>query len=186
MVEEAHLPLTITVPEITDKEFRRLCDQYEDFRVEYTAEGELLVMPPTDPETSWQNNWISYQLMGWALSGKRGLATESSGGFLLPNGARRAPDAAWISHERLARKPTCPEFVIELISPFDSVKKTRAKMVEWIGNGALLAWMINPRTKSVTIFRPVRKPETITGVTKVSGDGPVEGFVLDLRPVWEA
>ena len=185
MVEEAYLPLTLTVPGITDAQFMKLCQQYENFRVEYTAEGVLLVMPPTDSGTSKKNSWITYQLTGWALSTHGELPTESSGGFLLPSGARRSPDAAWISNGRLSHKPNCPEFVIELISPFDSLKKTRAKMLEWIENGALLAWMINPRKKSVTIYRPGREPETLTGVDRVRGEGPVEGFVLDLERVWQ-
>ena len=184
MVEEAYLPLTITVPGITDAQFQRFCEQYENFRVEYTAEGELLVMPPTDPKTSKQNSWITYQLTGWAVSSLKSLPTESSGGFHLPNGARFAPDAAWISDERLVLKRACPEFVVELLSPCDSVKKTHAKMLEWIENGALLGWMINPRAQSVTIFRPDREPETLIGLTELAGEGPVAGFVLDLKPLW--
>ena len=54
-----------------------------------------------------------------------------------------SPDAAWISNERLAQSPTCPEFVLELLSPTDRRNKTQAKMLEWIANGALLGWMID-------------------------------------------
>jgi Uma2 family endonuclease len=59
-------------------------------------------------------------------------------------------------------------------------------MLEWIANGAQLAWMIDPKTRTVTIFREGREPETLTGVTEVAGEGPVEGFVLDLKPVWRS
>ena len=48
-VDEAYMPLTLTAPGITDEQFQELCEQYENYRVEYTAEGDLLVMPPTDP-----------------------------------------------------------------------------------------------------------------------------------------
>jgi len=185
MVEESHLPLTITVPGITDEQFQELCEKYDNFRVEYTAEGDLIVMPPTDPETSSQNLLIAAQLIYWALKTNRGLATESSGGFVLPNGARLSPDAAWISDERRRRKPTCPEFVIELLSPSDRPNKTRAKMREWIANGAELGWLINPRTRTVTIYRPGLEPEECVGVTEVAGEGPIEGFVLDLKLVWD-
>lgn len=185
MVEESYLPLTITVPGITDAQFQELCEQYDAYRVEYTAEGELLVMPPTDEETGFRNTEITAQLRNWASSLRIGGVTDSSTGFVLKSGARLSPDAAWISRERRGQKPTCPEFVVELLSPSDRVNKTNAKMREWIKNGALLGWMINPRTRSVTIFRPDREPETRTALTELAGDGPVEGFVLDLRPVWE-
>jgi len=117
MVEESHLPLTLTVRGITDQQFQDLCDQYVDYLVEYTAEGELLVMAPTDPETSWRNLRIASQLLNWTLLSRPGIATDSSGGFVLPNGARLSPDAAWISNVRLRQKPTCPEFIIKLLSP---------------------------------------------------------------------
>ena len=184
MVEEAYLPLTLTAPGITDAQFQELCEQYADFRVEYTADGELLVMPPTDSETGSRNAEITFQLRAWFHAFKKGRVTDSSSGFLLPNGARFAPDSAWISTERLRRKPTCPEFVIELLSPGDRRKKVHAKMLEWIDNGAELGWMIDPRTETVTIYRTGQEPEVLTKPTKVDGEGPVAGFTLELEPVW--
>ena len=89
-VDEIYLPLTLCAPGITDDRFDELCELYEDFRVEYTAEGDVLVMPPTDEETGMRNSSINYQLMRWALTNDRGAVTDSSTGFRLPNGARRS------------------------------------------------------------------------------------------------
>ena len=184
-VDDAYMPLTLTAPGITDEQFEEFCAKYEDYRVEYTAEGDLLVMPPTDPETSSRNLQIAAQLMMWALSNnKDGLATESSGGFTLPSGARLSPDASWISRDRLRQKPMCPEFVIELLSPTDRLKTAHRKMEEWIANGALLGWLIDPKKQSVSIYRPGREPETLTGILQLAGEGPVEGFVLELERIW--
>jgi len=186
MVEESHLPLTITVPGITDEQFQELCEKYDNFRIEYTAEGDVIVMPPTDPETGVRNGVITGQLWHWAATQKRGYVSESSTGFVLPSGARRSPDAGWVSTlERLRRRPTCPEFVVELLSPSDRPNKTCAKMLEWIASGAELAWMINPRTRTVTIYRPGQEPEERAGIIELAGEGPVDGFVLDLKPVWD-
>ena len=185
MVEESYLPMTITVPDITDEQFHELCEQYEDFRIEYTAEGELIVMPPTDPETGIRNSAITAQLWGWARLAAMGGDPDSCAVFVLPPGARRSPDASWISHERLRQRPTCPEFVVELLSPTDRRKITHTKMLEWISNGAMLGWMIDPCTRTVTIFRPDQEPEVRTGLTSLAGEGPVEGFVLDLECVWQ-
>ena len=182
MVEEAHLPMTISVPGITDAEFERLCEQYRDCRVEYTAHGELLVLSPTDEHTSARNSEITFQLKLWRRSVKRGRVTDSSGGFTLPSGARLSPDTAWISTGR--PQPRCPEFVVELLSPTDRRNAIHAKMLEWIENGAELGWMIDPRRKAVTIYRPAREPEFRSGVSEVAGEGPVAGFVLDLEAVW--
>jgi Uma2 family endonuclease len=182
-VEEIYLPLTLSAPGLTDAQFQDFCEQYADFRLEYTAEGELIIMPPTDPETSAQNLRIAAQLSRWSGPDGRGIATESSGGFTLPDGARLAPDAAWISRARL-RSKQCPEFVIELLSPTDRPRKLHAKMLEWIANGVELGWLIDPRKQSVTIYRPGHEPETRTGIAAIEGEDPVEGFTLDLEPVW--
>jgi Uma2 family endonuclease len=182
-VEETYLPMTLSAPGLTDAQFHEFCEQYSDFRLEYTAEGELIVMPPTDPETSGRNALLTYQLTGWSLKDGRGRVTDSSGGFTLPNGARRAPDAAWISRARLRAKQ-CPEFIIELLSPSDRPGKAHAKMLEWIENGVELGWLIDPQKQSVTVYRPGREPELHIGVSTIAGEGPVEGFMLDLGPVW--
>ena len=183
MVQEAYLPMTLFVPGISDAQFQEFCRQYADFRLEYTGEGELIIMPPTDRRTSLRNAKIGFQLMGWAVSDGDGEVTESSGGFTFPNGARRSPDAAWSSHDTFALGG-CPEFVIELLSPSDRPKVTRAKMREWIENGAELAWMINPATRTVTVFRPGHEPQDHAGLDSIAGEGPVAGFILNLRDIW--
>jgi Uma2 family endonuclease len=182
-VEESYLPMTLSAPGLTDAQFQEFCEQYADFRLEYTAEGELIVMPPTDPDTSARNAELTTQLALWSKRRRDGKVTDSSGGFKLPNGARLSPDAAWISRARLSAR-RCPEFIIELLSPTDRPRKAHAKMLEWIENGVELGWLIDPRKKQVTIYRPGCEPEIRTGVNEITGEGPVEGFTLDLLPVW--
>lgn len=184
-VEETYLPITLSAPGLTDAQFQEFCEIYSDFRLEYSAEGELIIMPPTDPDTSAMNLEIGRQLANWATTRRDGKATESSGGFKLANGARLAPDVAWISKTRLALRKG-PEFVIELRSPADRFNKLRQKMEEWIENGVELAWLIDPSDRSVTIYRPGREPESRTGDAAVAGEGPVDGFTLDLAAVWNA
>jgi len=61
----------------------------------------------------------------------------------------------------------------------------RAKMQEYIENGAQLGWMIDPETQTVEVYRPGREPELLSGLESLAGEGPVDGFVLDLRTVWD-
>ena len=184
MVEESYLPLTLYAPGLTDARFQEFCEQYADYRLEYSAEGELIIMPPTDPRTGFRNARITTQLMNWALSKGTGIVTDSSAGFILPNGARLSPDAAWVSRAQFAQRHPLPEFVIELLSPTDRTNLTHKKMLEWIANGVQLAWMIDPRAQSVTVYRPGQPQEFLTSPTQVKGEGPVEGFVLDLTAIW--
>ncbi|MEK6286377.1 MAG: Uma2 family endonuclease [Acidobacteriota bacterium] len=180
--------------ELTDQQFFELCQLNSDLRLERTAEGDIVVMPPAGGETSNRNLGISVQLYNWTKRDGTGTAFESSAGFKLPNGADRSPDAAWVSHERLAqltpeekRKfiPLCPDFVIELLSPSDSLAATKAKMAEYIENGARLGFLIHPDARRVYVYRPGVPIEELKNVNEVSADPELPGFTLELADVWE-
>ena len=177
---------------LTDDQFLELCTQYPDYRIETSAEGDILIMSPTHPRTGQRNAAITYQLFAWTEQDGRGEAFDSSSGFFLRNGARRSPDSAWVSHERLkglendaAMWHVTPEFVIELKSASDRLPIVRAKMKEWTSNGAELAWLIIPETRSVEIYRADGSVEEIKEPAEVAGVGPVEGFTLRLERIWK-
>ncbi|MCC6590430.1 MAG: Uma2 family endonuclease [Bryobacterales bacterium] len=179
---------------MTDDEFLRFAAGYEGYRLETNAEGEVVVMPPAGAETSARNAKILFQLGAWALRRANGAFFDSSGGFRLPNGARRSPDAAWISSARLrtvapAQRrsilPVAPDFVIELLSPSDRLAAAQAKMREYLSNGVQLGWLIDADRRQVHIYRPHREPEILSDPSQVQGEGPVKGFTLQLQSVWE-
>jgi len=193
-IDDVFLPATLTAPPMTDEEFADFCAQHPDLFFEMTAEGELIVMPPNYTLTSARNRAIVSQLDRWAAQDCRGVVVESSGGFVLPSGARRSPDASWVAKTEIARLSKeslegfwhlCPAFVIELRSHWDRLPVLRAKMREYIDNGARLGWMIDPETRTVEVYRPDREPESLASVDSVSGEGPVAGFVLNLGAVWD-
>jgi Uma2 family endonuclease len=191
VIEEAYLPLTLTASPMTDVEFVQFCARYPDYPIEMSAEGEILILPLSDWLTSAQIGEILLQLSNWSRAGRRGWVTESSGGFVLPNGARRAPDVAWFPADKPGipqgkKGPRfAPDFVIELRSPDDRLSRVRPKMREWVDNGASLAWLVDPERRVVEVYRPGREPETLADLETIAGEGPVEGFILDLRPVWD-
>ena len=182
------------VVNLTDDQLFELCQLNQDWRIEYTAQGELIVMPPTGGETSNRNIEIAFQVQSWTRQDQTGVAFDSSGGFRLPNGATRSPDASWVRRSRLTGLtkeqkqkflPLCPDFVIELRSPTDNLRTVLAKMQEYIDNGALLGWLIDPLTRRVHVYLPQRPPEILEAPSSVSADPVLPGFVLDLRKIWE-
>lgn len=111
----------------------------------------------------------------------------------MPNGSDRSPDAAWIRQQRwdiLTLKqqesfaPICPDFVLELCSKNDSIEKLRAKMREYIENGACLGWLIDRKNQKVEIYRQSRDVEVLNKPVNLSGEDILPGFVLDLTEVW--
>lgn len=163
-----------------------------DVRLERSRLGELIVVPPAGGEASARNAILTAQLYAWNAASCCGKVFDSSAGFRLPDGATRSPDAAWLESPRwdaltpLARRsfpPPCPDFVAELLSPSDDVDETRAKMEDYITNGARLGWLLDPFRKAVEIYRPDSKPETRFGVHSIEGEDVLAGFVLDLREI---
>ena len=189
--------ITLTTPlelniELTDEQFFQLCQNNRDLQFERTATGELIIKPPTGSDTGNRNIELSYQLQGWSRQNNLGKAFDSSGGFKLPNGAERSPDASWVSIERwnaltLEQQnkfaPLCPDFVAELRSPSDSLEKLRSKMREYIENGARLGWLIDRQNRRVEIYRPNQEVEIISSPTHLSGEDVLPGFVLDLQHI---
>ena len=132
---------------LSDDQFYEFCRLNDELQIERTAHGDLLLMAPASFRTSHLNLRVAMQLGQWADRDGTGLATESSGGFILRDSAVVAPDAAWILSDRLNAVPRerqerflplCPDFVIELLSPTDTLARTQAKMREYLANGLRL------------------------------------------------
>jgi Uma2 family endonuclease len=193
-IDPETLPRVLVLdPPVTDAEFETLCRDNPDLRLERTREGAVRMNPPTGGWTSSGNQEISGQLYGWWLTHERGLVFESNAGFRLPDGSTLSPDASYLSEERLRSLPkgelrgfprVCPDFVIELLSESDSVAAMRAKMDDWIANGARLGWLIDPYKREAWVYRPGMEAERAAS-EKLAGDGPVEGFELNLARVWK-
>ena len=181
------------VVELTDDQFYELCLANRDLRLERTATGEIIIMPPAGGETGHRNIKISFQVQSWSSQNDLGIAFDSSTGFKLPNGAERAPDASWIKCDRWnslnteqKRKfpPLCPDFVIELRSETDSIKTLQLKMLEYMDNGAKLGWLIDPKTQKVEIYRLEKQVEILQNHATLSGEDVLPGFVLNLSPIF--
>lgn len=192
--EQALILRTRPALNLSDDEFYAFCRQNPDWQIEQTATGDWIIMPPTGFETGSRNNEISRQLGNWARQDGTGVAVDSSTGFILPNGAKRSPDAAWVRRTRLAALtpeqkqkflPLCPDFVVELRSPSDSLPPIQEKMQEYLDNGTLLGWLIDTQDRTVHIYRPGTDVEIQTHPVSVSGDPELPGFTLELATVWD-
>ncbi|WP_165233871.1 Uma2 family endonuclease [Aquisphaera insulae] len=177
---------------VTPEDFERLSRVNQDLRLERTAEGELVVMAPAAPDGSQRNLSLVAQLWIWNRQTGLGKAFESSAGFTLPNTAIRGPDASWMTldrweqlsrEERLKFSHVCPDFVVELRSPSNTVKELQDKMAEYLAQGVRLGWMIDPIRAKVEIYRPGRPVEVLDRPATLSGEDVLPGFVLDLKGI---
>lgn len=178
---------------LTPEKFFRLCADNPELRLELTARKEIVIMPPAGGESSWDTGEIFGQLRDWTKRDGTGRALESSAGYILPNGAIRAPDASWLTkkkwdaispNQRKKFLPVCPDFVVEVRSPSDTLSEQQAKMAEYIENGARLGFLIDPLKDKVHVYRPKKEPECLKKPKSVSADPELPGFTLDLTEVW--
>lgn len=190
------LPVTIRLARpLSDEELLAFCAANDGLEIESDADGSITVMTPAGSDTSRLNLILAGELLAWARQKGNGVAFGPDLGVRFADRALRAPDAAWLSNERLkgargrAKKlkgflPVCPEFVAELRSPSDRASKVEAKMEFWMARGAQLGWLIDPERKLAMIYRPEREPETLLRPEFLEGEGPIKGFRLAMREFW--
>ena len=179
---------------LSDDEFFEFCALNSDLRIEMTKEGEMIIMLPVGSEGGHRNFNLTAEFGIWAKSDGTGVGFDSSSGFTLPNGAKRAPDLSWIERERweaIPRKqrkkfaPICPDFVVELRSETDTLVAVKKKMDDYMESGAQLGWLIDPIQKKVHIYRPNVEVEILDHPGNISGEPLLKGFVLDLTGIFE-
>ncbi len=189
----AVLALNVQSMGLTDEQFEKLCQDNPDLRIELTSKGELIIMPPTGMKTGWRNSKITGRLWEWTEKDGSGLSFDSSTLFTLPDGSKRSPDASWIRRERVEKlsqeeqagfAAIEPDFVIELRSPSDRWPVLEEKMLDYMRNGVRLAWLIDPMSKRVYIYRPNRPVETLDNPETVSAQPELAGFTFNVQEIW--
>jgi Uma2 family endonuclease len=182
-----------SIIKLTSEQFYQLCEENPDLKLR-TQRQRRINCHAANRRRNWENatqnlttNWT------WNEQTELGEVFDSSTGFTLPNKADRSPDASWVEKSRWSALtpeqrekfiPLCPDFVIELVSPSDSLKKTQEKMQEYMENGCRLGWLINRKKREVEIYRPGQDVEVLQSPLTLSGENVLPGFVLNLQKIW--
>ena len=195
-VSDSSNQLVLQMPpawEMSADSFFDFCQLNSHLRIERTATGKLIIMSPAGSETGNRNFRLIQQLANWTDQNDSGIGFDSSAGFILPNGATRSPDASWIrltkwnslsAEQKTKFAPICPDFVVELRSPSDSLRVLQEKMQEYIDNGASLGWLIDRTTRQVFIYTPDSEVRCLDNPENISGDPLLASFVLDVERIW--
>ncbi|MGL4500358.1 MAG: Uma2 family endonuclease [Planktothrix sp.] len=181
--------LNLKTVNLSEDQFYQLCQINENWRLEETAQGELIIMPPLGGVSGNREADLIANVVFWNRQTQLGKVFSSSTIFILPQGGKRSPDVAWVENARwesLTQEqqekfvPLCPDFVIELRSRTDPLKQLQDKMQEYLNSDLKLGWLINPQTQQVEIYRPTQPVETVQLPTRLSGENVLPGFTLDL------
>ena len=183
--------------QVTPKQFDELAVSNQNVRMELTAKGEIIIMSPTGGTAGRKNFKLTVLFGIWVEKDGTGVGFDSSTVFILPNNARRSPDIAWVKLERWNAltleeqdgfPPITPDFVIELVSPSDlrsqRYEDLQQKMLEYLENGVRLGWLIEPKAKTVEIYRLGKGVEILHNPKTLMGEEVLPNFTLDLEPIW--
>ena len=193
---ELDTPVTLRLgrrAQLSDDDYFAFCAANPDLRLERTSRGEIVIVPPAGMESDYRCIEVGGELRDWAKKTGRGKAFGSSAEFFLPDGSALSPDAAWVSNERLAsvshterrRFPhLVPEFIAEVMSPSDRLPAAKRKMAVWMANGVELAWLLDGEKKCVHVYRQGCETRILVGPDSITGEGPLEGFILELGSIW--
>lgn len=184
---------TKSIGGMTEEQFFKFCQENYLIKLERNTNGEIIIMAPTGSESALFNSSIATELGIWNKEHKLGYTFDSNAAFTLPNNAVRSPDAAFIRKEKWLnisnedRKKfahVCPDFVIELLSPSDNIIELEEKMKEWIDNGCLLGWLIDPNEKKTKVYRRGTTPVVKDFNQLLEGEDVLPGFKLDVQSIF--
>lgn len=174
---------------LTDDQFYQLCRDNPEIKFERNIRGEITIMSPTGGETGKQNASIIADFVIWNRQTKLGIVFDSSTCFKLPNNSNRSPDVSWVKLERWNQltpqqrekfPPIAPDFVLELMSPSDSLKDVQNKMLEYMDGGVKLGWLIDNKNHRVEIYRQGKEVEILDFPTNLLGEDVLPGLILEL------
>ena len=191
-------PITLRLPPQWALDGQRLLELSalnEALWFERSAEGALQISPPPSFYSSRSAGLIFGQILNWQLDGDDGESLPADGGYELADSGVLVPDASWVSSERLAgNEPDAtdilhlaPDFVLEVLSPSQSIRDQQEKMERWMANGVRLGWLIDPYDALVWIYREGQEePELLERPDTLSGEDVMVGLVVELTRLWRA
>ena len=153
------------------------------------VEGVLKVMSPAGSEHGEIAMRIASRLAHHVECRRLGRTYAAETGFRIgadPDTVR-APDAAFVSRERLRSieptsgyLPLAPDLVVEVISPNDSFSDVEKKAQQWIDAGTRIVLIADPGNQSLVIRKSALEMEVLrSGETFAAGE-VCAGWVLSV------
>ena len=173
--------------QMTAEELFELPD--DGWRYELVA-GELVRMTPTGAEHGTVTACLSYVLREYVLRHGTGTCCGAETGFILRRAPDvvRAPDAAFVSRERIPKTgiptsywPFAPDLAVEVPSPSDRFADIEMKIAEYFSAGTRLVWVVEPATRTVRVYRSPRDVQVVGEEGELNGGEVLPAFRCAVR-----
>ncbi len=102
----------------------------------------------------------------------------------------RAPDVGFVCAERVPATPTAgffdgaPDLAVEVLSPSDRHSEVLAKVQDWLGAGSRIVWVVDPGTRTVSIYRSPAEAVVLSTADELTGDDLLPGFRLSVAEIF--
>lgn len=143
-------------------------------------------------EASLLAMYLGHLLIQFVAARRLGKVSGPDGLLRLCPGLLRGPDIAFTAWKRLpgGRVPKAPfpnlapDLAVEVLSPSNTAAEMRRKRDEYFRNGVRLVWIVDPKTRTVEVYAPRRKPVVLTEAETLDGGKVLPGFTLSLAELF--
>ncbi len=162
-----------------------------DGRRHELVKGELVEMTPVGPRHGLIALRLGRYLQEYAEANQLGGAMVETG-FCLecrPDTVR-APDVSFVSADRLTLLdregfvPEAPDLAVEVVSPDETDHAVQDKVMDYLTHGTRLVWVVRPRQRTVTVYRPDGSARVLRETDTLDGEDVVPGFSLSLQTLF--
>ena len=178
---------------ISEEDYFEICRCNELLVIERNQEGDWEIQSLNGAIDSLRNAVLTSAVGDWAKKDGTGIGFGAFTGFILPNGAVRAPDLAWIRREKWETlsddqkerfAPFSPDFVVEVRAKHECLKELQAKLEEYMANGSLLGWLLDPEEHTAYVYRERAPVKVLKNAEAISGEPLLRGLTVDLTELW--
>jgi Uma2 family endonuclease len=173
----------VTTKQFTADDLLTMPGDYELIR------GELREVSPSSAEPTIVGLRLGSLLYLQVHDRNLGWVSGADGGYVLFSDRKTvaAPDIGFIRRERIPASfdfqhyfPVPPDFAIEVVSPSNTYAEAIAKVELYLEAGVPLVWLVMPRRRAVTVYRPGQEPVTMVEGDELDGGDVVPGFRLSV------
>jgi len=155
-------------------------------------QGKVRVMSPAGGEHGVTAANLNARLFIHADDNQLGAVFAAETGFLLETNPDlvRAPDVAYVRSERIRSRvsskyfPGAPDLAVEVVSPNDRAEEVQDKVQDWLSHGTQLVWVVEPKTRTVTVYRPDGTANVLQATDTLDGEDVLPGFRFPLSRLW--
>ena len=179
--------MSLTIQDL-EKLQEKLQQSDRDYQLEL-QEGNIVVMGPSDIESSEIGAEFIRLLGNWVKPRRLGRVFDSSGGFIMPNTDLRAPDVSFVSAERLRTTvrdfaKLVPDLVVEIKSKSDRIRPLEEKIQLFLTLGARVAILIDPDKLTCTVYRPSGEPVVLANDDQLTVTELFPGWEISISELW--